>query len=96
MRMPELTQRLGLNLADPFAGHRELLADFSKRMIGARLDPCLGHARYRCGFAKLHSILFWHGDQPMLTRKFAGAARRLVFFSRRLHRRLSLAGLCRV
>ena len=39
MRVPELTQRLGLNLADPFAGHRELLADFSKRMVGARPDP---------------------------------------------------------
>ena len=36
--MLELTQRLGLNLADPFAGHRELLADFGKRLISAHPD----------------------------------------------------------
>src|SRR5215469_3444210 len=45
MRMFELTERLGLNLADPFAGHRELLADFSERMIGARPDA-EAHANY--------------------------------------------------
>jgi len=38
MRMIELTQRLGLNLADPFARNRELLANFGKRLIGAHPD----------------------------------------------------------
>ena len=45
MRMLELTQRLGLNLADPFAGHRELLADFGKRLIGAHPNAKT-HAHY--------------------------------------------------
>ena len=38
MRMFELTQRLGFNLADPFARNRELLADFGKRPIRAHPD----------------------------------------------------------
>ena len=45
MRMLELTQRLGLNLADPFARNRELLADFGKRLIGAHPDA-EAHAWY--------------------------------------------------
>jgi len=28
----------------------------------------LGNSRYRCGFAKLHAILFRRGDQPILYR----------------------------
>src|SRR3954463_8263653 len=34
----ELAQGLGLDLADAFAGHRELLADFFQRVIGVHAD----------------------------------------------------------
>jgi hypothetical protein len=36
--MLELAQRLGLDLADPFAGDRELITDFGKRMIATHSD----------------------------------------------------------
>jgi len=36
--MFELTQSFGLDLANPFARHRELLADFGKRLIRAHPD----------------------------------------------------------
>jgi hypothetical protein len=36
--MLELAQRIGLDLADPFAGDRELINDFGKRMIRAHSD----------------------------------------------------------
>ena len=32
--MTQLAQRLGLDLTDAFAGNRELLADFLKRVVG--------------------------------------------------------------
>src|ERR1700719_2303299 len=34
-RMPQLSQRLGLNLPDAFASYRERLADFLKRVLRA-------------------------------------------------------------
>src|SRR5260221_14463792 len=37
-RMLQLAQRLGLDLADAFAGHRELLADFLQRVVGVHAD----------------------------------------------------------
>ena len=36
--MLELPQRLGLDLADTFAGHRELLADLLERVVGVHAD----------------------------------------------------------
>ena len=36
--MLQLAQRLGLDLADALAGHRELLADFFERMVGVHAD----------------------------------------------------------
>src|SRR5215467_224766 len=45
MRMLELTQRLGLNLADPFARYREPLTDFFKRLIGGHPNA-ESHANY--------------------------------------------------
>jgi hypothetical protein len=36
--MLQLAQRLGLDLADALAGHRELLADFLQRVIGVHAD----------------------------------------------------------
>ena len=36
--MLELAQRLRLDLADTFAGDRELLADFFERMVGVHAD----------------------------------------------------------
>jgi hypothetical protein len=36
--MLELAQRIGLDLADPLAGDRELITDFGKRMIAAHSD----------------------------------------------------------
>src|SRR6476469_27627 len=43
--MLQLPQRLGLDLADAFAGHRELLADFFQRVIGVHADA-EAHAQY--------------------------------------------------
>src|SRR5690348_6666093 len=37
-RMPQLAQRLGLDLADALAGHVELLADFFQRVVGVHVD----------------------------------------------------------
>ena len=37
--MFQLAERLGLDLANAFARHRELLADFFQRMIGVHADP---------------------------------------------------------
>src|SRR3546814_19899066 len=37
-RMLQLPQRLGLDLADAFAGDAELLADFLQRVIGVHAD----------------------------------------------------------
>src|SRR5687767_11080093 len=37
-RVPELAQRLGLDLADPFAGDGEALADFLERVLAAVAD----------------------------------------------------------
>src|SRR6201995_2743786 len=37
-RMLQLAQRLGLDLADALAGHRELLADFLQRVVGVHAD----------------------------------------------------------
>src|SRR5947207_14753465 len=37
-RMLELAQRLGLDLADALAGHRELLADLFQRVVGVHAD----------------------------------------------------------
>src|SRR5690606_11298855 len=37
-RVPQLAQRLGLDLADPLAGDVELLADFLQRVVRAHLD----------------------------------------------------------
>ena len=36
--MLQLAQRLGLDLADTFAGHAELLADFFQRVVGVHAD----------------------------------------------------------
>ena len=36
--MLQLAQRLGLDLTDPFAGHRELLADLFQRVVGVHAD----------------------------------------------------------
>ena len=36
--MLQLAQRLGLDLADTFAGHAELLADFFQRMVRVHAD----------------------------------------------------------
>ena len=44
--MLQLPQRLGLDLADAFAGDRELLAGFLERVITAR-PPIRGTARWR-------------------------------------------------
>src|ERR1700757_560691 len=37
-RMLELAQRLGLDLADALAGHRELLTDFFQSVVGVHAD----------------------------------------------------------
>src|SRR5712692_9139937 len=37
-RMLELAQRLGLDLANALAGHRELLADLLQRVVGVHAD----------------------------------------------------------
>ena len=37
-RVPELTQRLGLDLADALARHIELLADFLEGVVGIHVD----------------------------------------------------------
>src|SRR5690349_18351357 len=37
-RMLELAQRLGFDLADAFAGHTELLADFLERVVGVHAN----------------------------------------------------------
>src|SRR5215211_6156739 len=37
-RVLELAQRLGLDLANALAGHRELLADFFQRVVGVHAD----------------------------------------------------------
>ena len=37
--MTQFTQRLGLDLANPFTGDREILADLLQRMIGFFTDP---------------------------------------------------------
>src|SRR5687767_12547398 len=37
-RMLELAQRLGLDLANALAGHRELLADLFQRVVGVHAD----------------------------------------------------------
>src|SRR5437773_8277818 len=37
-RMPQLAQRLRLDLPDPLAGDVELLADFLQRVVGVHLD----------------------------------------------------------
>jgi hypothetical protein len=37
-RMLQLPQRLRLDLADAFAGNRELLADFFQRVVGVHAD----------------------------------------------------------
>ena len=37
-RVLQLTQRLGLDLADAFAGYAELLADFLERVVGVHAD----------------------------------------------------------
>jgi hypothetical protein len=36
--MLQLAQRFGLDLADAFARHRELLADFFQRVVGVHAD----------------------------------------------------------
>ena len=63
--MLELAQRLGLDLADALAGHREPLADFFQRVIGVHGDA-KAHAQHtllarrergehpRRGLARLH------------------------------------------
>jgi hypothetical protein len=40
-RMPQLAQRLRLDLPDALAGHREALADFLEGVLGATLSVCL-------------------------------------------------------
>src|SRR5262249_1108159 len=37
-RVLQLAERLGFDLADTFAGHRELLADFFQRVVGVHAD----------------------------------------------------------
>ena len=37
-RMAQLAQRLGFDLADPLAGHIELLADFLEGVVGVHVD----------------------------------------------------------
>src|SRR5437764_11679056 len=44
-RMLELAQRLGLDLADALARHRELLADLFQRVVGVHADA-EAHAEY--------------------------------------------------
>src|SRR5215208_5757965 len=44
-RMLQLAQRLGLDLPDAFARHRELLADFLQRVVGVHPDS-KAHAQH--------------------------------------------------
>src|SRR5438128_10193419 len=50
-RMLELAQRLGLDLADALARHRELLADLLERVVGVHADAeaHAQHALFACG-----------------------------------------------
>src|SRR2546428_12249086 len=77
--MPELAQRLGLDLADPLTGHREALAHFLQRVLSLLADPeaqaedllFLGRQRPQ---GALHL-----GGQVLVEERLVGRAGRLVF-----------------
>ena len=52
-RVPELAQRLGLDLADPLAGDREVLADLLERVVRGLADA-EAHAQPRGGMLEHH------------------------------------------
>ena len=60
--MLELAQRLGLDLADTFARHRELLADFFQRVVGVHADA-EAHAQ--------HALFAWRQRGEHARRRFA-------------------------